>query len=615
MSEDGPPQEQVAEGIAGPAAFVVVHLALLVYLRFWVRTDFIYFWPDSRFPDFLMRASFFREFLPLPAGIAAYAGAFGCQLFYFPWAGAAAVAAVSGIICVTSGLLIRRLTGRRPVVVHLLPAVLVAVCYGVYANALPIMLVVGAAGLFAAGYAWLPRSWTVLRALLALPASVALYYLLGGGYLVFAMLCMLFELRREAAAPLVIHALAAVIVPPAFGMGILHLDLAFSYEPLLVFRTAETSVASIGLAGLLAVLPLCLIAAAVARGFAAGMRGRRRLATAAVFCVLAACAVWLTGDPVRRTVREVEYACAHEQWLSCLEAAQRLPAEAYTQLLDMTVNFALYHTGTMGENLFLFPQQRFGIFRCPEEYWGAVQPEAKPPMAAEFMRGCEIFYELGRMNEAEHMAADALWDQGARPWLLEKRAMIRIVKGDFESARPFLRALENDLIGRGRARRMLDALDRNPDALVDSEMRRLRELMIREDTTGLPLPADILRESLAANGSNRMAFDYLMADHLLKGEDLLGMAAQMHRLDDVGYRKIPRLYEEALLVLLHEGSPLPDLGGYEISAESKVRFAEFLEVVGRNQGNQDAALQALDPLARFSFMAYYFLHLKERDEA
>jgi hypothetical protein len=608
----GSAQQDARTGrLAAGATFVVVHVALLLYLRFWVNPAFVYYWPEAGFPNFLMRSSFFQRFVAMPGGMGAYASAFLSQLLYFPWAGAAVIVVLSAIVCSATGSLIRQAAGRRPSVLHLWPAVLVAVCYGQYAHVLPMLTVVAVAASAAAGYARLPVSRPLLRASVAVAAALPLYYVSGGGSVVFAVLCIIIEVRRGAAVPVSANALAALAVPLLVGMGLMHREPAACYPPLLDFVAAPTMTAVVAVACLLIIVPACtgvsVLAAALAGRCAPGRR--MRWVAPAAFSAVAACLVWATSSPRLRTLLELEFACEHRQWPRVLECARRLPAADYMQLVDMSVNRALYHSGTMGDNLFLFPQQQFGLFRRPEEYAGAVAPGARPPEKREYVRGCEVFFELGRMNEDEHLATEALQYQGARPWILERLAMIQTVKGDHDAARTFLQALAGDVVRGGRARWMLARLEEDPEALVDDEVRRLRALMVRDDSAGPRSVDDVLRELLAANGSNRMAFEYLMADYLLKGSDLDALAGEMHRLDDLGYERIPRLYEEALLVLLYLGKPV-DLGGRTISIESRMRFADFLETMNRHPDDPRAALPELDPPARFSFMAYYFLHLR-----
>ena len=52
---------------------------------------------------------------------------------------------------------------------------------------------------------------------------------------------------------------------------------------------------------------------------------------------------------------------------------------------------------------------------------------------------------------------------------------------------------------------------------------------------------------LKKNPSNRIAFEYMMAYYLLTRQTDK-IAANIHQLDDFGYEKIPRYYEEALVI-------------------------------------------------------------------
>ena len=66
----------------------------------------------------------------------------------------------------------------------------------------------------------------------------------------------------------------------------------------------------------------------------------------------------------------------------------------------------------------------------------------------------DILFDLGRINESEHMAYEALEFYGDRPRILKRLVYINVIKGEPEAARRFLALLERSLLHRRWARRL-----------------------------------------------------------------------------------------------------------------------------------------------------------------
>ena len=102
-----------------------------------------------------------------------------------------------------------------------------------------------------------------------------------------------------------------------------------------------------------------------------------------------------------------------------------------------------------------------------------------------------------------------------------------------------------------------------------------------------------------------MAFEYLMAYYLLTRR-IDKMVANLHRLDDFDQARLPRHCEEAIVIHLEDtGSPAIDLGGRQIRPETWRRSGEFVQAVGRFQGNPSAAFTALHHDFGDSYFFFY----------
>jgi hypothetical protein len=120
------------------------------------------------------------------------------------------------------------------------------------------------------------------------------------------------------------------------------------------------------------------------------------------------------------------------------------------------------------------------------------------------------------------------------------------------------------------------------------------------------LPADrLLRQLLEANRTNRMAFDYLVAQRLLKNQLEL-LPVELGRLEALGETALPRPCEEALLIY-QESRPgdVATLRNLPISAAARERYRRFVQLA-RRQPSPSAARAALAP--EFGD-TYWFFHL------
>ena len=215
---------------------------------------------------------------------------------------------------------------------------------------------------------------------------------------------------------------------------------------------------------------------------------------------------------------------------------------------------------------------------------------------------------MGNVDYAEKLASEFLVDKGGAGIVLEKLAWINIIKEQESTARIYLNALKKNLIYRDRADSMLSSLKSGfvPDEAayihrVNSYIRRngnarLNRESIEEMLTGL----------LEQNPGNRMAFEYLMACYLLAGQ-LDNIAANIERLDQLGYQDVPTLYEEAMLIYYGSRGQKLNLNELNIKRQTIERHRRFVQLCNSMQAhNQQVVLQRLISEFGTSYFFYYY---------
>jgi hypothetical protein len=296
----------------------------------------------------------------------------------------------------------------------------------------------------------------------------------------------------------------------------------------------------------------------------------------------------------------IDYAVQHEQWDDVLKQSRRYPGS--NRLVMYYSNLALYKTGRLADDFFTYPQSG------TSGLWLSWQRNETAPFF-----GGEIFYELAYNNEAFRWAFEAMEAKGPNPRCLKRLAITSIVNGDNELAKKYLHFLEETLMYRNWARHYMAFV--NDPSLVekDGNMRWRRSMLIQHDFISDINEYDPGLVNLLENHpENRMAFEYRMLTLLLH-KDLPAFTAQIGRLKELGYSRIPGLFEEAVLLYagMNREFQLPD--GFVISAETRDRFRSYATVFTANRQSIPLAEAALR--RNFGHTFWYYMQFADPTKA
>jgi hypothetical protein len=216
---------------------------------------------------------------------------------------------------------------------------------------------------------------------------------------------------------------------------------------------------------------------------------------------------------------------------------------------------------------------------------------------------------LGLVNDAEHLAHEALENFGEYPDVLRQLALVNVVKRQPDPARVFLRALTRCPHDRAWARQALDRLEADPDWSTDPDVQYIRSVAATRRSAAISLSADDrLHELLRCNPHNRMAFEYLMGSYLVS-QQLDKFVPELRRLDDFDYREIPTHYQEAIVVYEEMTGHPVDLHGRQISPATRQAYDDFMVtlVPFHDRGDRAGARKALaDRFGNTYFFFYTF---------
>ncbi|HVN47752.1 MAG TPA: DUF6057 family protein, partial [Bacteroidota bacterium] len=305
-----------------------------------------------------------------------------------------------------------------------------------------------------------------------------------------------------------------------------------------------------------------------------------------------------TYDKDLYQVLQVDQAIKEYRWHDAVVAVMQ--CSMVNPHLSSQTNAALFHSNVLLDRLFSFPQFYGSDGLVMNFEWCSYWPE----------EASSIYWDLGLINESLHWAHEALEEKGATPAILERLGMIYLAKGNGDAAKPFLFNLKNIPFHETRADHLLMLADDSLQLAQDSVINVMRSRMISENIIALaPSIPEKLELLLKKNYQNKMAFEYLMAFHLMNG-NLQGLLDHFSKGKNFGYTRIPRHIQEALLVIAasNPGVDKNQLNNM-VQPITFQRFTGFQQVFQKYQGNRESAKPELQRLFGDTYW-YYLVYVR-----
>ncbi|MBN1516396.1 hypothetical protein JXA32_07485 [Candidatus Sumerlaeota bacterium] len=566
--------------------------------------------PYWRLPPYVPGVDTFGILPDFPGKAITRLAAFLLHAYSDSWAGALIITATAWLLCWGAGQFISVMSGGRLRILRFIPAIVVLLQYSRCDHYLMENLSIASALLLLFCYTRAPIQRRAYRIIIFLSLSVVIYYAAVFAYLLFVALFVIYEaLRRRDWINSVAQLAAGLLIPAA--AGVLIFDLAFieayrcvlPYNPTIA-NTHTIVLSIIGYDGLVlylflyAYLPLAGLSGALWRINRDKTKPQPEdeedadqnptdtsqpwlmLIAPLLLIIVFGGALFATDQTERKRLR-ISYYAQHEMWPELLHEARDVASKDVDASYCHNVDRALHHSGRLLDDMFAFPQKAgwelYDTDMTPSPY----RPLGKIERNTELS---ECYYELGRVNDAEHCALDALSALQYNPRGIMRLALINIVKKRPDAARTFLRTLRKDRLYRDEAQALLDQLEQDPDFTTDQQIQQTRALLLDDDSIG----ECSLEALLQKNKHNRMAFEYLMAHYLLTNQTD-AIARNIRRLADFDYPAIPRALEEALVIHAFKTNSKPVVQGYTISQESIAQFQACNEIFARNGYNPQAA--------------------------
>jgi hypothetical protein len=558
---------------------------------------------EAQSPVFLKGINFLNEFLRIPGGLTNWLSAFFLQCWFSDFFGALFLTFCFWIIAFLTKKWMETLTKGRPIhTFHLVPAGLLLVLHSNYDFRLSITLALFINLFFLVLFLrWAQKNQTV-RLIIGLSISLLLYWITGGAFFTFTILCGLNEIffRKQIINGSILLIVSAIL-PFAASKLIFLATLKQAYLHNMVFENPvkfEIIGYALHIYFLMVILAVLLIKLSIIQKMVHKLSGRLYVWKWAVGTIILLTVTVLlareSDNETNRIVLQINRFAGENRWTEVLESARR--CSNINSLVLSQTNLALFQTGKLLDSMFTYPQARGSAGLLMDQTWCVAWPEEMS----------NLTWKLGLINESLHWAHEAVEYKGPTPNLLKRLGLIYMIKGENEAARHFFLNLKNIPFQNNIADSLI-RLNENPAELAqDSTCGYMKSCMLKEDLiSGNEIGSREFVRLLERNPQNRMAFEYIIAFYLLN--------ANVKRVSDcvpffriVNYAKIPRHVQEALMVY---ASTIPkfDLNKLKGFVEPMIfnRFREYYDIIAKHKYNLISA--RLDLQTRFGDSYWYFL--------
>ncbi len=292
---------------------------------------------------------------------------------------------------------------------------------------------------------------------------------------------------------------------------------------------------------------------------------------------------------------EIDYYVANKQWDKVLLLKDKLGSE--DRIARFQMNRALSATGRLSEDLFSVPQEwgEYGLLLTKEISRYTLPYES------------DLCYDYGYMKASKYWMIEFQTYTPYTPRSLNRLAMSSLLLGEYSTSRKYFIILGKSIIYRKYANDMLESLRKDP-AKLKNKYTPGNIAIIRDDNAiNLRNPDSDLINVLKYSPKNKMAYEYLMSYYILRG-DLDNFYRFLKLVTTSGYyKKMPKTYEEVLLLYYEGKQMLANTWDYPVSKEMIERYKEYKKTVISNRNSKVNLREVLKPGFGDTFWYYMYM--------
>lgn len=291
---------------------------------------------------------------------------------------------------------------------------------------------------------------------------------------------------------------------------------------------------------------------------------------------------------------EIDFLVERQEWEKVLEFKDKLGLDDRIAIFQM--NRALSETGRMSEDLFSVPQDwgEYGLMMTKEISQITLPYES------------DLCFDLGYMKAAKYWMLEYQSYTPYTPGSLKRLALSSLFLGEYRTASKYLLILSKSIVYKKYALGLLKDLKKDPDFTRQKLSPENLAIIREENVMNLKSPDLDLIDVLKNNPSNKMAFEYLMSYYILRGE-LENFYHYLPLVKSSGYyKKMPKTYEEVLLVYYQNSNSPADTWEYSVTKETRDRFEAFKNTIRSNRDSKVNMKDILRPGFHDTFWYYIY---------
>jgi hypothetical protein len=581
-------KQQIISHVPALLSFVF-GMSVFAFFGYFYRYHLIY---QEQYQMFLFNVDYMMETMLRPGGAAEYVARFLTQFYYHPWLGALIIACLLMLMQRQILSIARRMGAGKPVALSFIPSLFywTLLCDEHYmlTGVVALVLVLAA---FRVGLSIRSTPLRIAFRLLMLPV---LYVLAGGAVVVFALLCLVAELRGKelSVKGRLLFSLACVMLAV---LCVLIARSLFEQYTLAKLWTGGNYYRFPTVFPFALLLLWILTVAVVAWGGRIAVRPVGQLAAFALPALLALGGISNTADWRKEEVMRYDYCVRSRRWGEIVRLADKTPP--VSPLSVAFLNLALCKQG-------LLPEKMFHYFQNGAE---GLMPSFVRDFTAPVMAG-EVYYHLGFINTAQRFAFEAMEaipDAQKSSRAIKRLAETNLLNGNYAVAKKYIRLLQQTLYHRRWANEALACLTDEKRMEAHTEWMQLRQYRTKTDFLFSEHEKDMMLGILLQQSpSNRFAYEYLMAYCLLT-KDIEHFYRYYPMGEHIGYRSLPKSYQEALMYIWGLTHNTTDNIPWPVSDQVKRRTLEYRNIYV-NHPNAEPLLKK-----QFADTYWYYFHFRK----
>jgi hypothetical protein len=290
-------------------------------------------------------------------------------------------------------------------------------------------------------------------------------------------------------------------------------------------------------------------------------------------------------------VINLEELAFREKWKELISYQEAHPSE--NLIGQYFYNIALSETDQLCDRLF-YGRQDFGTASLMLDW-----------TSDHLNWGSYSYYTTGLINEARRWAYEEMVVYGIRPQNMKMLVKTSLLNGNYRLTREYTGIMEKTLFYRNWARKYEKMTYDTSLIRSDNELRSKIKILPKDNFfIYLESPENNLPSLVDGDPHNKRAFEYMMS-WLMLSKNVEILVNNIRLMKNMGYTRIPRHIEEAILIYYNSTGKYPDMDGLTISNEARLRFGQYFTAFVAARQNPSSLKQKMETEFGNTFWFYY----------